>query len=400
MFPLTEPRGPLSAAVIDHYLGRRGALTAGQFLIDESRLLAAGPGGVIDDDDFQLALTCCYEAHYQGVDVEVDLEWDPQLLAFRRLLEMAFERALRQLVPMHAGTPDARAVLMGLATGGAGGAAAPSLSRWMLEHGSVEAFREFLVHRSAYQLKEADPHSWAIPRLTGRAKAALVEIQHGEYGAGAAEQVHARLFAEALDAAGLSSTYGAYVGRLPGITLATQNLISMFGLQRRFAPAIVGHLALFEMTSVGPMGRYAAAADALGLPAAVRRFYDVHVEADVGHSKLALDELVDGHVTDHPNDAALVVWGAETLTAVEGRFSRHLISHWDRGESSLLAEPAGPAAPTAGFAAAQPPRARRAGSMAARSRGSESRSTPTWASASANATPCSPTSRAAWAATS
>ena len=27
-----------------------------------------------------------------------------------------------------------------------------------------------LVHRSAYQLKEADPHSWAIPRLSGRAE--------------------------------------------------------------------------------------------------------------------------------------------------------------------------------------------------------------------------------------
>ena len=41
-----------------------------------------------------------------------------------------------------------------------------------------------LVHRSAYQLKEADPHSWALPRLSGAPKAALVEIQADEYGGG------------------------------------------------------------------------------------------------------------------------------------------------------------------------------------------------------------------------
>ena len=35
------------------------------------------------------------------------------------------------------------------------------------------------MHRSAYQLKEADPHTWAIPRLSGSVKAALVEVEWG-----------------------------------------------------------------------------------------------------------------------------------------------------------------------------------------------------------------------------
>ena len=29
-------------------------------------------------------------------------------------------------------------------------------------------YEEFLIHRSAYHLKEADPHSWVIPRIAGR----------------------------------------------------------------------------------------------------------------------------------------------------------------------------------------------------------------------------------------
>jgi hypothetical protein len=64
---------------------------------------------------------------------------------------------------------------------------------------------EFIVHRSAYQLKEADPHSWALPRLTGRPKAAMVEIQADEYGGGDAGRMHAALFAKPMDGLGLDS---------------------------------------------------------------------------------------------------------------------------------------------------------------------------------------------------
>jgi Iron-containing redox enzyme len=52
------------------------------------------------------------------------------------------------------------------------------------DRGTLAQLREFAIHRSAYQLKEADPHTWAIPRLTGAVKAAMVEIQADEYGDG------------------------------------------------------------------------------------------------------------------------------------------------------------------------------------------------------------------------
>ena len=116
----------------------------------------------------------------------------------------------------------------------------------------------------AYQLKEADPHTWAIPRLDGRAKAALVDIQIGEYGDGNAQHVHATLFVDAMRALELDPSYGMYLDRIPGVTLATVNLVSLLGLHRRWRGALVGHLALFEMCSVVPMGRYAHAMHRLG----------------------------------------------------------------------------------------------------------------------------------------
>ena len=75
---------------------------------------------------------------------------------------------------------------------------------------------------------------------------------------GAPEDIHAELFARAMDAVGLDSTYGAYLDQIPGVTLATVNLMSLFGLHRRLRGAIVGHLALFEMTSSVPNRRYAS----------------------------------------------------------------------------------------------------------------------------------------------
>jgi hypothetical protein len=279
---LPSPRGPVSEFVLGHLVGPvhpiRDLLPA---------VIAADDP--MAGDDFHLALYVLYELNYRGfAGVDDSWEWEPSQLTLRRSLERAFEASLRAEVPAAAG-PDVEAALSALADGNG-----PSLSRYMLEHGTRCQMEEFLVHRSAYQLKEADPHTWCIPRLSGGPKSAMVLIQADEYGDGVAGESHAELFACTLAAVGLDPTYGAYVDLLPGTTLATVNLVSMFGLHRRLRGALVGHLALFEMTSVGPMGRYAQTLRRLGLPPAASRFYDVHVEADRVHGRVASSRMALG----------------------------------------------------------------------------------------------------------
>ena len=64
--------------------------------------------------------------------------------------------------------------------------------------------------------KEADPHSWALPRLSGPPKAALVEIQADEYGGGrGAHRIHAQLFADAMDALGIDASAARSSGTSP-----------------------------------------------------------------------------------------------------------------------------------------------------------------------------------------
>jgi hypothetical protein len=290
-------------------------------------------GDPITGEDAALALYVMYELHYRSfAGVDDGWEWEPTLLAQRARLEAAFERRLVELVPYRAvDAPDVGDALVTLATTPAG----PSLSAFMAEHGTLEHMREFAVHRSAYQRKEADPHTWAIPRLWGRAKAALVEIQHGEYGEGRPEDVHAELFAATMRALDLDPTYGAYLDRIPGVTLATVNLMSLFGLHRRWRGALVGHLALFEMCSVVPMGRYRDALDRLGAGAGAP-FYAVHVAADAEHEVIALHDLAGGLAEQEPQLATDIVFGARALGAIEDGFARTLLDAWAAGRSSLL----------------------------------------------------------------
>jgi hypothetical protein len=288
-----------------------------------------------DDEDLHLALYLCYELHYRGVaGVDDDWEWEPTLLALRRELEREFEAELRARVPRD-DTPvaaqDMDLALRAIENADDG----PALSTYLEREGTLEHFREFEVHRSAYQLKEADPHSWALPRLGGTPKAALVEIQADEYGGGRPERIHAELFARAMRAIDLDATYGAHIDVLPAVTLRTVNLMSLCGLHRRLVGAIVGHLALFEMTSAIPNRRYGNGLRRLGFGGDATDFFDEHVEADAVHESVAAVDLAGGLVRQSPSLGPDVLWGARCLLAVEADWAEHLLTAWRSGTTSL-----------------------------------------------------------------
>jgi hypothetical protein len=318
---LPLPRGPVSEALV-------AALRDPPHRLD---LRAGDP----DHEDLHLALYCCYELHYRGFDgVDDDWEWEPSLLALRAELERRFEAELLEVVGAPGEPPapeEIDAVLRELVIADD----TPALSKYVEREATVAQIMEFMIHRSAYQLKEADPHSWALPRLWGAPKAAMVEIQADEYGSGRADDIHAALFARAMDAVGLDSRYGAYLDQIPAVTLATVNLMSLFGLHRRRRGAIVGHLAVFEMTSSVPNRRYGAGLRRLGYGEDATAFFDVHVVADAVHESIAAVDLAGGLARQDPRLGADIVWGAQALLAIDGRWVRHVMAAWEAGDSSL-----------------------------------------------------------------
>jgi hypothetical protein len=326
---LPEPRGEISAHLMASLTRPVHPIVA---------RLVPPPPDPLSDEDLQLALYLCYELHYRGLPGVADgWEWEPSLLGFRRNLESCFEAALCATVPRPPAPPEPEDMDLALRAV-ADADESPSLSRHLEREATFDQLLEFVAHRSAYQLKEADPHSWALPRLYGGPKAAMVQIQADEYGGGDPARIHAQLFANTMDELGLDSRYGAYLDHLPGVTLATVNLMSLFGLHRRWLGAIIGHLALFEMESSIPNRRYASGLRRLRCSERSTEFFDEHVMADAIHESVAAVDLAGGLARQQPELAADILWGAAALVELDGRFARHVLAAWKTGASSLRLE--------------------------------------------------------------
>nr|WP_131739549.1 iron-containing redox enzyme family protein [Actinomadura roseirufa] len=295
-------------------------------------------------EDLQLALHVCFELHYRGfAGVEADWEWDPGLLGLRGAMEAAFLGALRADLP---GGGDVRGALEELLVEpvDAGG-----VTHHLRDAGEWWQLREYAALRSVYHLKEADPHAWVIPRLRGRAKTALVAVEHDEFGAGREEMIHAGLYADLLEDLGLDSSYGGHVEAAPAVMLATVNMMSLFGLRRSLRGALVGHFAAAEITTAPSARRMARALERLGAGPRAVLFFTEHIEADAVHEQVLRHEVIGGLLEEEPELAADVVLGIRATGLLEDRLGAHVLGCWrGRPARSALRRPLEEGRPGAG----------------------------------------------------
>lgn len=320
---LPAPHGPLSTVV-------RNCLSAPAAHTTE--LIAPIGTANAYDLDLQLALYLCYELHYRGFSgVDPTWEWNPELLRFRAQLERAFLAALhRDIKPISSDT-NAITEMESLAIEPVD---ATGVSVHLRDTGTWEQMCEYFIHRSLYQLKEGDPQAWMIPRLTGQAKAALVAVEFDEYGAGRGPRIHQQLFAELMAAAGLDAAYLGYLDAVPAETLAAANLMSLFGLHRRWRGAAAGHFASTEITSPPGAGRLVSALHRMQAPPPCIEFYREHVEADAVHDQVVRD-IIGDLIAHEPHVEHDVVFGIRARDAVEDRLSELMLNSWQAGRSSL-----------------------------------------------------------------
>lgn len=316
---IPQPRGPISEGIIS-------ALTSGDTRATLPSAGAPDPFG----DDLHLSLYVCYELHYQGFDgVDPEWEWDPALLGLRRDLERVYLVALRDGV---AGGADVDPVVEELMIDAPGG-----VSHFLEDKGELWHLREYVVHRSIYHHKEADPHAWVIPRLTGQAKASMVAVEYDEYGGGRADHMHSTLFRGLMRALDLDDSYLAYLDEAPAPMLGVVNMMSMFGLHRSLRGALVGHFAAAEITTSPGAARMTRALQRLGVAETV--FFTEHVEADAVHEQVLRHDVIGDLLRREPGLTGDVVFGLQATDLVEGRFAAHLLGAWDAGRTSLLEAP-------------------------------------------------------------
>jgi hypothetical protein len=308
----------------------RGALSS--WLVDVLRVppddSALSPAPAADGrDDEAITLWVLHELHYRGFDdVDDRWEWHPGTMAVRVALEAALEQRMRERYALadvpH--TDDLVADLQRMVAEDTGA----SLAKHVQQHGSLEETHTLLRQRSVYHLKEADPTSWVVPRLSARPKAALLEVQYDEYGNGDPTKLHHALFATGLRASGLSDDYGAYVDETLTEVLEQNNALSMFGLQRRLRGAALGHLAAFEATSSIPSRQLAQGLRRLGFPEEMAGYYDEHVEADAVHEQLALRDVCLALVEEEPDLGDDVRFGAWACLDLEHHTASAVLDLW------------------------------------------------------------------------
>jgi hypothetical protein len=317
---LPRPRGPLSDAVVT-------ALAGGV----SDRPLPGAAGADPLGEDLQLALYVCYELHYRGFDgVDPDWEWEPELLRLRRELERSFLAALRTAVPGGDGVAAELAELLVEPVEGHG------ISHYLRDKGEWWQLREYLIHRSIYHLKEADPHAWVIPRLQGQAKASLVAVEFDEFGGGRGDRMHSRLYVDLMAGTGLETGYLFYLDRVPAEMLAVVNMMSLFGLHRSLRGAMVGHFTAAEISTPPSAARLAQALERWGAGPECTLFYTEHIEADAVHEQIMRHDVIGSLLEQEPELASDVVFGIQATEFLESRFGDHVLDCWAAGRPSLL----------------------------------------------------------------
>ena len=289
------------------------------------------PSDLPDDgpEDRAIALWMLHSLHHRGFDdVDDRADRSPALLALRRELEDELESRLRERWAAVTDRPrsgDVGQDLFDLVEAHEG----VSVARFVRSDAGPEQVRELLRMRAVYHLHESDPVAWVVPTLPVRAKAALMELQYDEYGAGNPNRLHHHLFARGLVGAGLEAEYGRYVDEAPLEVLEQDNTVRMFGLQRRLRGAAMGHLAAFEATSSVPSRRMTQGLARLDLGEAIVDYYREHVEADAVHDQLAARVVCATLVEDEPALREDVLFGAWTCLDLEDRFARTALELWE-----------------------------------------------------------------------
>ena len=317
---LPHARGPWSRYVI-------GALEEPPRDLPEPPAL---PSQVRRDADVQLALYVAQELHYGGWEgVDDDWEWHPALVQALRPLQDRFLAELRESFALE----DSGEPLSTQLFAAARADDSPSMSSWFQRHATVEQAREYLVLRSAVQLKEADAQAFLMPRLRGAAKAPFIEIMCDEYGSGRPGRLHSQIWARSMAGVGLSTDEHAFVDQWPAEAMAILNAQTIFGIRRSLLAAGIGFYSIVEITSSIPMRRYQRGFERLGFGDDVTEYFAEHVEADATHEQMMALEVVDPF-GDTAQRRADVLFGAAVCLGLDGDLARWCLTRWDQGAAA------------------------------------------------------------------
>lgn len=207
----------------------------------------------------------------------------------------------------------------------------PTWPTFVREQISLDQLKQIVSHRSLFFLREPDPWIYAVPTLTGVAKAGLIDLLLDEYGWGKLDHMHSTVYARLMFALGLEPTLDHYETSAPWRFLAIQNHQWMLALTPGLSRQLLGAIYLTEADSPTAMSNYLAAWDRLGMTdAEILHFYELHVTADENHRDVALQEILLPTCIDDSTSATQIACGIFDGKSLEAAYASRLLEAFEQ----------------------------------------------------------------------
>lgn len=191
--------------------------------------------------------------------------------------------------------------------------------RYLREQMTEVGYRRLLAIASLDGLVEASQLSRTVGGVGNEVQSVLTRLLMEEYGNGRLARKHSSFFTEMLTTLQMQTEPEAYFDLVPWEVLAVINNSFLLSECKRYFLRYIGGLLYFEVSVPAGFSNYRAAAERLGLPAAARSYWDLHIKVDILHGRWMLDDVTLPLAAQYPANAWELVFGYDQQRLMSSR---------------------------------------------------------------------------------
>lgn len=177
---------------------------------------------------------------------------------------------------------------------------------WLEGQASLEDLKWFLTQEAAGEAGFDDLVAMTQVKISDRAKLELARNYWDEMGRGSARGMHGPMLTRTTAMLGLTPTIDATLWQ----SLCLANTMTAFATTRRYVWHSIGALGVVELTAPTRVACVDAGLKRVGVPPEARKYFALHAQLDVEHSKAWNAEALVPLVAEDPSRARYIAEGA------------------------------------------------------------------------------------------
>lgn len=177
---------------------------------------------------------------------------------------------------------------------------------WLESEASLEDLRWFLTQEAAGEAGFDDLVAMTQVKIPDRAKLELARNYWDEMGRGGARGMHGPMLTRTTAMLGLTPTIDATLWQ----SLCLANTMTAFATTRRYVWQSIGALGVVELTAPTRVACVDAGLKRVGVAPEARKYFALHAQLDIEHSRAWNDEALVPLVEEDPSRARFIAEGA------------------------------------------------------------------------------------------